>query len=155
MGDRVTVYVTVHESHKESAMQVLDGHNPHQWQSPNSPIVEIELSEVNYADISDESKELTKLGIPHTYSWGQGGDYDAGEGYVIFDEDNKPIAESYYDVDKNIPPQEILKLIRSGASPCKIETFVEDYVKTHTLPSIDDEQLKRGRVYRLKQIVTG
>ncbi|MDW2811496.1 hypothetical protein R5K32_15265 [Acinetobacter baumannii] len=155
MGDRVCVYVRVHESHKEEAMRVFEHHCPQEWQSPYASMIEIELPEVNYADISDESEALTSLGIPHTYSWAQGGEYDAGEGYVIFDEHSKPIAESYYDGDKNIPPQEILKLIRSGASPRKIEAFVEDYVKTHTLPTIDDEQLKRGRVYRLKQIVIG
>lgn len=155
MGDRVCVYVRVHESHKEEAMQVFEHLNPQEWQSPYSSMIEIELPEVNYADISDESKELTRRGIPHLYSWGQGGEYDSGEGYVIFNKNNQPVSESYYDVDKNIPPNEILKLIRRGASPRAIEDFVMDYVETHSMPIITDEQLKRGKIYRLRQIVTG
>lgn len=155
MGDRVTVYVRVHKDHKQAAMEICDVPDTSVWADPADTWVELEMCEVNYADISDESAELTRRGIAHTYSWGAGGEYDEGEGYVVFNEVNRPVAHSYYKADRNIPGKEILKLIHEGANIRVIERYVVQYMKKHSLPSLDDEQVKRGKIYHLRNIVTG
>ncbi|HFG6964462.1 hypothetical protein ACNQOT_17035 [Acinetobacter baumannii] len=156
MADYAEVYVYVHPSHEAKAAELLDVPNWCIDRSEDMTLTELTLSSVRYADIDEESEALMKEGIPHVWFWYETGDIEAGRGYCIFNEDYTVNRFVYSDVEgcQYIQCHTILNAIDKGATPEDIKQLISNYLAKRTQPPIDEEQVRRGKVYKLKQVVT-
>lgn len=154
MGDRVTVYVTVLEEQADIAWKLLEEEwSPSRYPQEKYGTVELELCEVNYANIEDESALLLKHGIPHTWTHDSGGCYNEGFGYAVFDPDGSVRSHTFDIVEKSIEPTTLLEYVRSGITRGELEQYIENHIKMNTVPDLHPSMVEFGKVYMLKQMV--
>ncbi|HCW3947884.1 TPA: hypothetical protein OXS70_002156 [Acinetobacter baumannii] len=156
MADYVDVYLYVHPDHEAKAVELLDVPNWCVDRSSDMTLTELTLSSMRYADIDEESETLLKAGIPHVWCWDDCGDIEGGRGYCIFNKDYTVNRFVYTDVEgcHYIQCQTILGAIDKGSTPEEIKQRILDYMAKRTQPTIDAEQVRRGKVYKLKKVVT-
>ncbi|EOD6067786.1 hypothetical protein ACXNWJ_002964 [Acinetobacter baumannii] len=156
MADWADVYVYVHPSHEAKAVELLDVPNWCVDLTEDKTLTELILDDRRYANIEDESKTLLKAGIPHIWYWDSRGDIETNRGYCIFNEDYTVNRFEYSDVEYHeyIQCQTILCALDKGASPAEIKQSILEYMAKRTQPTLDEEQVRRGKVYKLRQVVT-
>lgn len=156
MADYADVYLLVHSSHEAKVADMFDVPNWCIDRSEDETLSELTLTSMRYADVDEELEALLKEGIPHVWYWDDCGDIEAGKGYCIFNEDYTVNRFVYSDVEDReyIQCQTILCAINKGATPEEIKQSILDYMAKRTQPTIDEEQVRRGKVYKLKQVIT-
>lgn len=104
--------------------------------------------EVNQGCI-DEQDELTNVGIPYNYEWGNGDNYDAGSKYIRFTPDGQLVHIEYYESEINPPLEKLLELV---STPKELAEFVQQYANEKT-PLPWDNQVEYGKIYRTRQLI--
>lgn len=154
MGDRTTVYMHVLKEHKERAKSLLDVPEHCVWGDAYSNTVTLEFDEVNYADVTEQVGLLTDNGIPHTWDWGPGGSYEAGYGYVIFDENSNVVQHTWDITERGMDCAILLNYIEEGKQIEELKGLIEEHQAKHIVPDLTEEHARRGKIYTLKRIVT-
>lgn len=147
MGDRCEVVIKVLTRHAEQVVNVLGisaDYFDHQI-----GIAEFSLSSVNYADISEESLLLTNLGIPHNWTWGEGGSYGPGEGYVTFLPEGVLKRDHFYEEDSLISYYD-LSLLVAKLTHTELIEHIEKRKDEYSIPEITEEVATYGIMYVLR-----
>lgn len=149
MGDRCDVYITIPEEYHGKVDHILAPTD--HWVTVHG-LAEYLMVEVNYANIEAETQALIREGIPHSWYWTAGGDYDSGKGYVRFTPEGEVIYFDYDDPQTNPNVDEVIKLVETKTSEEVLE-YLRKY-KAKYSPQSWDNQVEYGKVYKLKQLVS-
>lgn len=155
MGDRCTCYVTVPKAHKEQALEVLNQTQSASFlaDGDDTDFTEIELCEVNYADLDDESNALRDLGIEHTIMNCAGSEYGEGWEHLRFTEDGTAVRTEYLDAHMTAVPIHALEdWIKQVKDVAEIQEKLKQHQEYHSTPDWD-MTLKNGKRYLLTKMV--
>ncbi|MFH4038879.1 hypothetical protein WAJ79_14500 [Acinetobacter baumannii] len=154
MGDRCTCYVTVKHVDKDKALEILQGIGwaPYIIENQGSPTTDLELSEVNYADLEDETKALLAAGIEHTIYNCAGGNYSEGYKHYRFLDNGELYVADYSEMEKFVDPEIVRKWLTECETTEEIRTQLDAYVKSTSEPEWDME-CKNFKRYLLTQVV--
>lgn len=148
MGDRTWVEIVVLKESLPQVKEVLDLLNDEGEITEKGELVSIYFDEVNDGRI-DEQDELTNVGIPYNYEWGNGDNYDAGSKYIRFTPEGQLVHIEYYESEINPPLEKLLELLDK---PKELVQYIQQYSDDKT-PLPWDNQVEYGKRYRTLQLL--
>lgn len=154
MGDRCTCYVTIKRVDKDKALEILQGIGwaPYIGEDLGLPTIDLELNDVNYADLEDETKALLDVGIEHTIYNCAGSHYIEGYKHYRFLENGELYTADYTELERYIDSQTAYKWLSESKSLEEVHAQLDAYVKSTSQPEWDME-CKNFKRYLLTQVV--
>lgn len=161
MADYVYCQLKVLKDHLTQTLEYLKGRYPDtdiQYYGPKKSEVVIQIPDVRYGDLLEESTYLASQGIAHTTfnDPDPAADIQAVYNHYRFDSTGELVISSYYEYEMNIAPEILEQWIRSvdlHVDPLTIlKEKLELYVKNHSEPGWEN-QSQNGKLHVLKQMV--
>jgi hypothetical protein len=158
MGDRCDVEVIVLKLHKKKVNEIFDKYADfslarHPTASPigivdDSDLICFYFDAVNYGQL-DFLQEFPNKGIPYDYNWGQGDEYDPGNGYCRYLEDGTVFERVISAEDINPPFASLVELIDK---PFALAEYVKNHANWMKIPSWKDQD-KYADKFRTLQLI--
>ena len=160
MGDRCDVELTILKLHKKRVTKVFDmyadfslsrrqAYDEHEVSSAKKvPLISFYFEDVNYGQL-DFLQDLPAKGIPYDYSWGQGDEYDPGNGYCRYLEDGTLFERVISDEDINPPFASLVELIDK---PFALAEYVKNHANWMKIPPWEDQD-KYADKFRTLQLI--
>lgn len=154
MGDRVSTTLTVLKEHQQRAIELIkpeEGEPSYIDDHSEEHIVRLSYDEVNYGTI-DNLELLIQEGIPYSFSWGSGGEFNEGQQDVRFSPEGQ-LLHTGEDLEWPSVLLDGLKLqLDKATSLEQAKQLLQDSLAKH-VPISWDNQAEYGRLYRATQLL--
>jgi len=160
MGDRCIADLVILEPHKKKVIEIINKYAD--FSLDRRPITEkmssredgislicFYFDDVNYGHL-DFLQDLPNKGIPYDYSWGQGDEYDPGNGYCRYLEDGTLFERVISSEDVNPPMSSLIELIDK---PFALAEYVKNHANWMKIPSWKNQDTYADK-FRTLQLIT-